>query len=345
VAPFRSFIAGCEGTALSEAERGFFAEARPCGLILFARNCQSPEQLRDLTADFRRTVGSDALVFIDQEGGRVQRLEPPQWRRMPPARAYGNWYETEPDAAIAAAFAGARLIAAELRDCGIDVDCAPVLDIPQKDAHEIIGDRAYGTDPEIVAALGRAFAEGCLAGGVLPVIKHIPGHGRARADSHLELPVIEAEAHELETLDFRPFTALKDMPLAMTAHVVLTAFDARRPASVSPIIVDQVIRGLIGYDGLLMSDDLSMAALGGTFAERANDVICAGCDIALHCNGDLSEMQEVAAAVPELEGKSAERFARALGKFRAPEAVDAEMALASVQAAFTHAPGPKTEIA
>ena len=246
----KAFISGCAGKTLSDAERRFFAAARPCGLILFARNCDTPAQLRALVAAFKDAVGSDeVLVVIDQEGGRVQRLKPPHWRHMPPARCYGREYETDPDMAKRAAFAGARLIAQELYDLGITVNTMPVLDVPQHGAHEIIGDRAYSTDPDIVIALGRAVMAGCLAGGVLPVIKHVPGHGRAKADSHLALPRIDVSAAELETVDFRPFHALRDAPLAMTAHVLLPAFDDRRPASTSPVIMAEVIRDRIGSDG------------------------------------------------------------------------------------------------
>ena len=328
---FKAFISSCAGLKLSEAERRFFASTRPCGLILFARNCESPEQLRALIRSYQDAVESDeALVLIDQEGGRVQRLRPPYWRNMPAARCYGVLYETDPTQAKKAAFAGARLIAQELRDCGITVDCTPVLDVPQEGAHDIIGDRAFSTHPEVVIALGRAVMDGCLAGGVLPVIKHVPGHGRAKADSHLALPRIDAPASELEAVDFRPFQALRDAPLAMTGHVLLTAFDAKRPSSVSPVIMGKVIRDFIGLTGLVMSDDIGMKALGGPFKERARAVIAAGCDVALHCSGDLAEMVEVGDAVPPLDGLPAERFARALSFFRDPQPFDTEAAMALV---------------
>jgi beta-N-acetylhexosaminidase len=328
VVDFKTFISGCAGTILSDDERAFFAEERPCGLILFARNCSSPEQLRALVCDFRDAVESDeALVLIDQEGGRVQRLRPRHWREMPPARVYGELYRDDPAGAMAAAFAGARLIAAELHEVGITVNCTPVLDVPEPGAHDIIGDRAFSSDPDIVSDLGRAVVEGTLAGGVLPVIKHVPGHGRARADSHLSLPRIDASAAELAAVDFRPFMALCDAPLAMTAHVLLPAFDDERPASVSPVIMGEVIRELIGLKGLVMSDDIGMAALGGSFAGRAAAVIDAGCDVALHCSGDLAEMREVASAVSTLAGQSAERFARASAELGEPQAFDADQAL------------------
>lgn len=331
---FNAFISGCAGTSLSDDERAFFAETRPCGLILFARNCQSVSQLRTITEDFRDAVESDAaLVLIDQEGGRVQRLRPPQWRQMPPARVYGDLYLYDPEGARAAAFAGGRLIATELREAGITVNCTPVLDVPEAGSHDIIGDRAFSFDPGVVSNLGRAVVEGTLAGGVLPVIKHVPGHGRAMADSHLSLPRIDASAEELIEVDFRPFMALCHAPLAMTAHVLLTAFDEERPASTSPVIMGEVIRELIGLTGLVMSDDIGMQALGGPFAERAAAVIDAGCDVALHCSGELAEMREVASAVPPLEGESAERFARAIAELGEPQPFDADQALVLVREA------------
>ena len=331
---FNAFISGCAGTSLSDDERAFFAETRPCGLILFARNCQSVSQLRTITEDFRDAVESDAaLVLIDQEGGRVQRLRPPQWRQMPPARVYGDLYLHDPEGARAAAFAGGRLIATELREAGITVNCTPVLDVPEAGSHDIIGDRAFSFDPGVVSNLGRAVVEGTLAGGVLPVIKHVPGHGRAMADSHLSLPRIDASAEELIEVDFRPFMALCHAPLAMTAHVLLTAFDEERPASTSPVIMGEVIRELLGLTGLVMSDDIGMQALGGPFAERAAAVIDAGCDVALHCSGELAEMREVASAVPPLEGESAERFARAIAELGEPQAFDADQALVLVREA------------
>ncbi|MGC2342403.1 MAG: beta-N-acetylhexosaminidase [Methyloceanibacter sp.] len=331
---FNAFISGCAGTSLSDDERAFFAETRPCGLILFARNCQSVSQLRTITEDFRDAVESDAaLVLIDQEGGRVQRLRPPQWRQMPPARVYGDLYLYDPEGARAAAFAGGRLIATELREAGITVNCTPVLDVPEAGSHDIIGDRAFSFDPGVVSNLARAVVEGTLAGGVLPVIKHVPGHGRAMADSHLSLPRIDASAEELMEVDFRPFMALRHAPLAMTAHVLLTAFDEERPASTSPVIMGEVIRELIGLTGLVMSDDIGMQALGGPFAERAAAVIDAGCDVALHCSGELAEMREVASAVPPLEGESAERFARAIAELGEPQPFDADQALVLVREA------------
>jgi beta-N-acetylhexosaminidase len=326
-----AFISGCAGLALSDSERDFFTRTRPCGLILFARNCANPDQVRALVSSFKESVGSgEVLILIDQEGGRVQRLRAPHWREMPPARRYGIAYERDPERAKLAASAGARLIAAELYDLGINVNCTPLLDVPEEGAHDIIGDRAFSTDPDVVIALGRAVMEGTLAGGVLPVIKHVPGHGRAFSDSHLELPRIEASREVLELVDFRPFQALNDAPLAMTAHVVLAALDDLRPATISPVIMTEVIRGFIGLEGLVMSDDLSMKALRGPFAERTRAVIDAGCDVVLHCSGDFAEMQAVASAVPPLAGDALARFERARSFFRLPEPFDAEEALALV---------------
>jgi len=327
----KAFISGCAGASLSDAERAFFAQERPCGLILFARNCHTPAQISDLVASFKDAVGSDeVLVLIDQEGGRVQRMRPPHWRNMPPAGCYGRLYDVDPEMAKEAAFAGARLTAEELRAVGVNVNCTPCLDIPEKGAHEVIGDRAFSTDPDVVIALGRAVMDGTLAGGVLPVIKHVPGHGRAKADSHFTLPQIDATRTELEARDFRPFQALNDSPLAMTAHVLLPAFDDRRPASVSPVIMGEVIRDFMGLNGLVMSDDIGMRALGGSFAERTRAVIEAGCDVALHCSGTLAEMKEVGRAAPPLDGIAAERFARARAALHDPRPFDVAEAMALV---------------
>jgi beta-N-acetylhexosaminidase len=328
---FKAFITGCAGTSLSDDERRFFAREKPCGLILFARNCETPEQIAALVADFNDAVESDeALVLIDQEGGRVQRLRPPYWRAMPPARCFGALYETDPQAAKHAAYSAARLMAQELRDAGINVNCTPVLDVPERGAHEIIGDRAFSDDPEIVIALGRAVMDGTLAGGVLPVVKHVPGHGRARADSHLALPRIDASAEELDATDFRPFRALADAPLAMTAHVLLTAFDDVRPASVSPVIMGEVIRDRLGMKGLVMSDDIGMQALDGAYAARAREVIAAGCDVALHCSGALEEMVEIAPAVPPLDRDAAMRFDAARARLHDPQPFDVASAMSLV---------------
>ncbi|MEC9369223.1 MAG: beta-N-acetylhexosaminidase [Pseudomonadota bacterium] len=330
----KAFISGCAGTSLTAGERAFFREERPCGLILFARNCETPAQIRELTGSYREAVGADGLlVLIDQEGGRVQRLGPPHWRRYPAARRFADLYIRDATAGSEALRQVTQLMASDLRALGINVDCLPVLDVPEAGAHDVIGDRAYGTEPSIVARLGRVAAEACLAAGVLPVIKHIPGHGRARADSHISLPVIDAALGELEVTDFPPFAALKDMPLAMTAHVLLTALDPERPASVSPVIISDVIRKRIGFQGLLMSDDVSMGALGGGLGDRARAVIASGSDVVLHCNGKMDEMKAVAASSPELADASLQRFADALGRLVEPEVLDvksAEAALARV---------------
>jgi beta-N-acetylhexosaminidase len=303
---FRAFIAGCAGPVLSPDECAFLKEARPWGLILFKRNVESPDQVRALTSHFRDLLGADAAVLVDQEGGRVQRLNQPHWPVYPPAAAFGRLSErAERFAAL-----GARLIAEDLRAVGIDVDCLPVLDTPAPGAHQIIGDRAYADDPAGVARLGRAAALGLMAGGVMPVMKHIPGHGRALADSHLELPRVKASREELET-DFAPFRANADLPAAMTAHVVYEALDPLHPATQSREVVENIVRGEIGFDGLLMTDDLSMKALDGRFFERAARAFGAGVDLALHCNGDLAEAGAVAQAAPMLAGAALDRVERA----------------------------------
>ena len=312
----RAFVSGCQGFRLSQEERAFLREADPWGLILFKRNVESREQLRALTSDFRSLVGRDAPVLIDQEGGRVQRLAPPLWAAYPAAARFDA--ELGRERAEAAVRLTMRLIAHDLREVGINVDCAPVLDVADEATHAVIGSRAYGRDPARVAALARAAMAGLLAGGVAPVVKHIPGHGRARADSHLELPVVEASRAELER-DFAPFRALKDAPAAMTAHVVYTALDRERPATTSPKVLSQIVRADIGFDGLLISDDLSMKALGGPFEERTRAVFAAGVDIALHCNGDLAEGRPVAEATPPLEGRA---LARAEALLAAPRVED-----------------------
>lgn len=320
----KAFISGCASLSLSAEERAFFNDTRPWGLILFGRNCDEPGQIRDLTAEFRDLVGrEDAPVLIDQEGGRVQRLRPPHWTEWPPARAYRGLFLSDPRRGSDLVRGTARLIADELLSVGITVDCLPVADVPQPGAHDIIGDRAYGESPEEVTVMARAAAEGLLDGGVLPVVKHIPGHGRAGVDSHVGLPVVDADADALRRVDFAAFVALADLPMAMTAHVIYTAFDPDRPATLSPIVVGEVIRTEIGFDGLLMTDDLSMGALDGTLAERTSGSFSAGCDMALHCNGRLDEMVEVAAAAPVLAGRAAARAARALDSARSAVPVDA----------------------
>jgi len=308
----RAFVCGCAGTALDEQESAFIRETRPWGLILFKRNVADRDQLRALTNSFRELLGRDAPVLIDQEGGRVQRMGPPHWSAYPAAARFEA--EIGGERALAAARLTARLIAHDLREVGITVDCAPVLDVADDETHAVIGSRSYGHTPERVAAYGRAVIEGLLEGGVLPVIKHVPGHGRARADSHLELPVVGASRPELEARDFAPFHALRDAPMAMTAHVVYRSLDPDRPATTSRTVIETIVRGAIGFGGLLLTDDLSMKALGGPFGERASAAFSAGVDIVLHCNGDLAEARAVAEASPELRGASQERAEAALRK-------------------------------
>lgn len=318
----RAVIFGLAGPSLDAAERRLFAAARPLGFILFARNCLEPAQIRDLVDDLRDCAGDrDALVLIDQEGGRVQRLRPPRWRAAPAAERIGGLGEA---AALEAAWLHGRLLAADLQPLGIDVDCAPVLDVRRPEGHGIIGDRAFAAQPGRVAQLGRATCAGLLAGGVLPVIKHIPGHGRATLDSHEALPVVDAAADDLRALDFQPFVALADMPLAMTAHVVYAAFDRAAPATTSATVIGEVIRGTIGFDGLLLSDDLCMRALTGSPQERARAALAAGCDVVLHCNGDPAEMEAIADACPPLPADGARRLARAQAMRAVPEPIDQE---------------------
>jgi len=314
-------ILGCAGTELSRDERAFFKDVRPWGFILFARNLADPDQIRALTDALREAVDDDgALVFVDQEGGRVQRLRPPIAHARRPAAQFGVLYQNDPEAALEAVRLNHRLIAHELAALGFDADCAPCIDLRTPGAHDIIGDRAFGGDPAVVSALGRAAIDGLLAGGVAPVIKHIPGHGRAGADSHLHLPVVDTPLEVLEQTDFAPFRALADAPMAMTAHVVYADIDPDRCATLSHRVVETVIRGHIGFDGLLMSDDLSMKALTGAFGDRTRATIEAGCDLVLHCNGDMGEMRAIAAAVPALSGRAAERAAaaRAVGRRSQP---------------------------
>jgi beta-N-acetylhexosaminidase len=304
-------IFGCAGTALTDDEFRFIREADPLGFIVFARNISTPDATRALVASFREAVGrADAPVLIDQEGGRVARLRPPHWRKSPPARTFVERASVRGrEAALEAVRTNFRLIAAELTALGIDVDCAPVADVPVPGAHNIIGDRAYGEDPATIAQFGRAAADGLLDGGVIPVVKHMPGHGRAKSDSHLELPVVDAPREELERTDFAPFRALADLPWAMTAHVKFLAIDPERPATTSAFLIENVIRRHIGFDGLLLSDDLSMQALAGTMAERTRACLFAGCDVVLHCNGDFAEMEQVALAARPLDDEATARVA------------------------------------
>ncbi len=341
MAPVKAFISGCAGPALSGSEIAFFRREQPFGLILFQRNCQDPDQVRALTAAFREAVGrADAPVLVDQEGGRVRRLKPPHWPAYPAAAVIGTLHENDPAAGLRAAWLHGRLIAADLMDVGIDVDCAPVLDVRAPGTSEAIGDRSFGGDPERVAALGAALAEGLLDGGVLPVPKHLPGQGRATSDSHVGLPVVSDGLDVLAASDFVPFAALAHLPMAMTAHIVFSAVDPGRPATVSPAVIRDIIRKRIGFDGLLVSDDVSMHALSGDYGQRAAAIYAAGCDIVLHCNGRPEEMHAVADAAPELAGFSGERAARALRARREPAPFDRAAAREDYRALLAPLGGP-----
>ncbi len=302
-------VLGCAGERLTPEEGRFFAAADPLGFILFRRNCRTRDQLRALVAELRRCVArADAPVLVDQEGGRVARLTPPEWRAYPAAAQIASL--PDPLAAEAARL-GARLIADDLAALGITVDCAPVLDLPARDANPVIGDRAFGTEPARVVRLGRAFCEGLLAGGVLPVIKHIPGHGRARVDSHHACPRVEANRAVLAHSDFAPFRALSAMPWAMTAHIVFAAIDDTAPATFSRRVIDTIVRGDIGFGGVLLSDDISMGALDGGYGERTLRALDAGCDLVLHCSGVIAEMAEIVTVAPPISPAAQARIARA----------------------------------
>jgi beta-N-acetylhexosaminidase len=327
----RAFITGMAGLELSAAEREFIRSERPWGFILFKRNIETPAQVTQLVAELRSTIGNpDAPVLIDQEGGRVQRLGPPNWPVYPPGAVFGALYDIDPALGLSAARLSARLIADDLIQLGITVDCLPLADVPIDGADAVIGNRAYGTEPEKVAAIARAVTDGLEQGGVLPVLKHIPGHGRATADTHFKLPEVDTPQKELERTDFAAFRPLADLPMAMTAHVVFSALDPVHPATTSATIVEQVIRGVIGFQGLLMSDDVSMNALAGSIAERTRAIVTAGCDMVLHCNGRLDEMQEVARETPELSGKALQRADRALASRRPPQPFDRQAARAQL---------------
>src|ERR1700681_250476 len=334
----RAFITGVSGTELSAAEREFIRVERPWGFILFKRNIETPEQVSYLVRELRNSVGSpDAPVLIDQEGGRVQRLGPPHWPVYPPGAAFGGLYDIDRAAGLTAARLSARLMAADLVELGVTVDCLPLADVPVAGADAVIGNRAYGTEPGKVAAIARAVTDGLEQGGVLPVLKHIPGDGRATADTHFRLPEVDTSKTELERTDFAAFQPLADLPMAMTAHVVFSALDPAHPATTSATIVEQVIRGMIGFQGLLMSDDVSMNALAGSLAERSRAIFAAGCDMVLHCNGKFDEMRQVAAETPELSGKALERARRALAARRPPQAFDRLAARAELDALMEQA--------
>jgi beta-N-acetylhexosaminidase len=334
----RAFITGVSGLELSAAEREFIRSERPWGFILFKRNIGTPIQVIQLVQELRGAIGeADAPVLIDQEGGRVQRLGPPHWPVHPPGAVFGALYDIDRASGLSAARLSARLIAADLLDLGVTVDCLPLADVPVAGADAVIGNRAYGTEPGKVSAIARAVTEGLEQGGVLPVLKHIPGHGRATADTHFRLPEVDTSKAELERTDFAAFQPLADLPMAMTAHVVFSALDSAHPATTSATIIEQVIRGVIGFQGLLMSDDVSMNALAGSIAERTRAIVTAGCDMVLHCNGDLDEMRAVAGETPELSGRALERASRALASRKPPQPFDRQTARAELDALINRA--------
>ena len=328
----RAFITGISGTTLTPDERAFLRDRNPWGFILFKRNVETPSQVADLVRQLSECVSNPgAPVLIDQEGGRVQRLSPPHWPVYPPGAVFGALYDQDRSAGLEAAYLASRLIAADLADLGITVDCLPLADVPVPGSDAVIGDRAYGTSPAKVAEIARAVTNGLVEGGVLPVLKHIPGHGRATADSHAALPTVDTTVSELALTDFAAFKPLADLSMAMTAHVVFSALDAAHPATTSATIIEQVIRGSIGFQGLLMSDDVSMNALEGSIAERTRAIFAAGCDMVLHCNGKLEEMRDVAEETPELAGEALDRARRALASRRAPEPFDRQAARAELE--------------
>jgi beta-N-acetylhexosaminidase len=335
-------IFGCGGPTLSSDEQAFFRDCRPWGFILFARNIENPDQVKSLVRALRETIeDNSAPILIDQEGGRVARLKPPHWRERSPAARFGALHTVNPVSAHEAAYLNARLIAHELTELGINVDCLPVLDVPVEGAHDVIGDRAFGHDTTTVIDLGRAQMEGLLEGGVLPVMKHIPGHGRAAADSHLELPRVKTPRAELAASDFVPFRSLDTCPMAMTAHVVYESIDPQRPCTISPKVIREVIRGEIGFAGLLMSDDLSMQALEGSLGARARAAQVAGCDVVLHCNGKMDEMKQVAAEAKALTGEAERRAVHAISLLaleRADAAFEPEVAETRLQQLLAEAP-------
>jgi len=322
----RACIFGCQGLQLTADEKTFFRDANPWGFILFARNIDTPEQLRALTTELRELVGRDAPILLDQEGGRVQRLRAPHWQEWMPALEFVASVNGSARA-MALRF---QLIAQEMRDVGIDVNCAPMLDVATDASHDIILNRCYGRDPQLVAKMGRAVADGLLTGGVLPIIKHIPGHGRTSLDSHYDLPCIDTPLHELQSIDFEPFLQLSDLPMAMTAHIVYPAIDPDKCATLSAPMIN-MIRKYIGFNGLLMTDDLSMKALGGSFESRAEQAIRAGCDMLLHCNGLRAEMEPVLSQTPELSGQALLRADRALAARKAPQEFDTDAAFAELK--------------
>lgn len=329
----RAFITGVSGIELSAAERDFINSSRPWGFILFKRNVQSPDQVAALVQELRDTTGaSEAPVLIDQEGGRVQRLGPPHWPLYPKGEVFSRLYDIDSALGLTAARLSARLIADDLSRLGINVDCLPLADIPVAGSDAVIGDRAYGTEPGKVASIARAVTDGLAQGGVLPVLKHIPGHGRATADTHFLLPTVDTPEAELDATDFAAFRPLADLPMAMTAHVVFSAIDPLHPATTSATMIERVIRRSIGFQGLLMSDDVSMNALAGSIADRTRAIIAAGCDVVLHCNGKLDEMEAVLAETPILAGDALARANKASAARKAPVAFDRAAARAELDA-------------
>jgi len=329
----RAFITGVSGLELSASEREFIRVERPWGFILFKRNIETPDQVSALVKELRNCLGeADAPVLIDQEGGRVARLGPPHWPVYPPGAVFGALYDLDKALGLQAARLSSRLIAADLIDLGVTVDCLPLADVPVAGADAVIGNRAYGTEPAKVAAIARAVTGGLELGGVLPVLKHIPGHGRATADSHFRLPTVDTPCEELERTDFAAFQPLADLSMAMTAHVVFSALDPAQPATTSATIIRQVIRGAIGFQGLLMSDDVSMNALAGSITERTRAIVNAGCDMVLHCNGKLDEMRDVAHETPELAGDALQRARRALAARAQPQPFDRQAGRAELEA-------------
>jgi len=312
-------IYGLAGTELMAEEAAFFADSSPSGYILFKRNIESREQLRRLTDALRDLEGHDEVpILIDQEGGRVARMRPPEWQSFPPGEAFDRLYQLAPSSAIEAARVNARALGLMLNEVGINVDCLPMLDVRQPGANDIVGDRALGSEPMQVASLGKAILDGLKSAGVLGVIKHIPGHGRALADSHLELPVVDAGEDEL-AIDIEPFERLRDAAMGMTSHLLYTEWDAERPASQSPIVIHDIIRQRIGFDGFLMSDDIGMEALAGDHGQRAAACVAAGCDVALHCDGKIENMILVANAVPALSAEGEARLSRAMAMRFTPD--------------------------
>jgi beta-N-acetylhexosaminidase len=327
----KAFITGLAGTQLSSAERDFIRAERPWGFILFRRNIDTPAQVAALTNEIRDAIGEvEVPILVDQEGGRVQRFRPPNWPLYPAGAAFGQLYDIDPALGLRAAQLSAQLIADDLTKVGVTVDCLPLADVPVPGADDVIGDRAYGNEPKKVAAIARAVTEGLELGGILPILKHIPGHGRATADSHLALPVVNTPKNELESIDFAAFKPLANLPMAMTAHVVFSAYDAAHPATTSATMIEQVIRGLIGFQGLLMSDDVGMNALAGSIAERSKALLAAGCDMVLACSGEPEEMHQVARETPELSGKALARAKAALASRQAPKPFDQDAARAEL---------------